>query len=380
MLHRVHVNYRFYGGEDAVFLAEGEILKAGQVEYTDHCFSNDSIQGFFSKLSLFFTSCFNFRLSHVFREYNFSAGDIVHVHNLFPLISPSLFYFMKKRSVATVYTLHNFRNICPTALLMVDGRPDERSLVEGPYWAVKKKVYRNSLWGTLALANNIQLHKTMGTWSEKVDRFICLTHFAKNKFIEAGFPENKICVKPNCVMDPGYADQEKTGLPLFVGRMSPEKGVRVLEKAAVKGRMHVDCIGEGDTRPESAYCNCLGLQRRDAVFSAMGKAPFMIVPSLWYEGFPMVIVEAFSVGTPVLCSNIGSLAELVEDRVTGLHFEAGNADDLAEKMQWMLDHPDEVAEMGRRARREYEAKYTPERNFEILMDIYRQAVQEASKK
>ena len=122
--------------------------------------------------------------------------------------------------------------------------------------------------------------------------------------------------------------------------------------------------------------NCLGQLNADQVSTEMTNAAFLVMPSECYEGFPMVLVEAFAHGLPVIASRLGGMAEIVEDGITGLHFEPGNAEDLAAKVRWMTDHPEECRQMGYNARREFEAKYTAERNYEMLMKIYQDAIDE----
>jgi len=105
----------------------------------------------------------------------------------------------------------------------------------------------------------------------------------------------------------------------------------------------------------------------------------LIFPSRWYEGFPMTIAEAYACGTPVIASRLGAMAEIIDDGRTGLHFTPGDADDLARKVEWAWTHPNEMRDMGRNARSEYETKYTAERNYTMLVDVYQQAIQEARK-
>ncbi len=228
----------------------------------------------------------------------------------------------------------------------------------------------------------INRHRGQGTWRTKVDRFIALTQFAKAKFGEAGFPPDKIAVKPNFVEDTGpqEAESERNGA-LFVGRLSPEKGIGTLLTAWRDLDVPLRIAGDGPLltavrRTASPNVVPLGKLPPEAVNQEMTRAAFLVMPSDWYEGFPVTLAEAFCRGLPVIASRLGAMAEIVEDRVTGLHFAPGDAHDLAAKARWAADHPKEMRRMGANARRAYEAKYTPEVNFQQLVVIYEAAVQE----
>lgn len=372
-----HNSYNIRGGEDGVFDSELHVLKnASDVNVDTFYVHNSAITGFFSKIKVFLLTAYNFKVGMLTNN-KFHQCDVAHVHNFFPLISPSIFYFLKSKRVASVLTLHNYRTVCPTALLMFNGMPCEESIINSGWWALKHKVYRNSFLGTLALIIQIELHKKLGTWQNKVDCFICLTEFSRQKFIEAGFPAHKLVVKPNFIEDPGYSEGSlRTGCPLFVGRLSVEKGLHVLTAAAPALSSSVDIVGEGDYTAANGL-NYLGKKDKANVLNLMKNAPFLVMPSIWYEGFPMVIVEAFACGTPVVCSRLGSMAEIVEDGVTGLHFNPGDPEDLADKINYLMSTPAISRQMGENARQEYLKKYTPEKNLEMLLDIYQRAIVES---
>ncbi len=392
----IHNFYQIPGGEDAVFENEIALLNNGRgkgenksnavSQYTIH---NDQVSSLWAKIAAALSLPFSIRQYKKLKLYLLTTQpDVVHVHNYFPLYSPSIFYACKSVGIPVVHTLHNYRAVCPSALLMFDGQIEERSINGTAWWAVAKKVYRGSFVGSLALVVMVELHKWLGTWLTKVDRYIALTEFSKRKYIEAGWPTEKIAVKPNFIQDPfnGIASVEKEGgYGLFVGRLSEEKGVDILFESwgNISGRLKV--IGDGPLK-EYVESKSLGaiefLGRKDKpdVLDLVRNADFIIMPSTWYEGFPMVLVEAFACGTPALVSRLGSMEEIVEDGVTGLHFEAGNAQDLAEKAQWLIGNPQRAREMGQNARNEYLAKYNPEKNYDMLMDIYQQAIDEAKKR
>jgi len=217
--------------------------------------------------------------------------------------------------------------------------------------------------------------------------YIVSTPFYRRKFIEAGFPEEKLRLKPHFVEDPGVVHRDQ-GYAVFVGRLSPEKGVSTLLRACEKlGNIPIKIRGDGPLLPEvkevarksGGTVEILPRLDRDGLNKVIAGARFLIWPSEgYYETFGYVAVEAFSCGVPVIASRVGVAEEIVHDRQTGLHFNYGDADDLAAKVEWAWQHPDEMEAMGRAARAEYEAKYTPERNYPILMDIYRRALSGSS--
>jgi glycosyltransferase involved in cell wall biosynthesis len=383
----VHNFYKIKGGEDVVFRNEIELLNLKN-EILEYTVNNDSINSLLSKVLSFFRVVFSLKAYREFKQcLKLHNPDVVHVHNYFPLLSPSVFYACKNMNIPVVHTLHNYRAVCPTALLMHADEVEERSIKGTSWWAVANKVYRGSFMGTLALAIMVESHKWLGTWQTKLDRFIALTEFSKQKYVEAGWPNHKIVVKPNFIEDPFDGDTvvaKAGGYGLFVGRLSEEKGVDILFKSWANTLGKLKVIGDGPLKDfveskSSGSIEFLGRKDKSDVLDLVRNADFIVMPSTWYEGFPMVLVEAFACGTPALVSRLGSMKEIVEDGVTGLHFEAGNSQDLAEKAQWLIDNLERTREMGQNARNEYLAKYTPEKNYEVLMDIYQQAIDEAKK-
>jgi glycosyltransferase involved in cell wall biosynthesis len=221
----------------------------------------------------------------------------------------------------------------------------------------------------------------METWTKMVDLYICLTDFARRKFIEGGIPDQKIVVKPNFVSpDPGVGSG-KGGYGLFVGRLSVEKGLDTLLAAwkQLGGKVPLKIIGDGPLADEVALAakeipqvEWLGRKPMAEVHALMGEAMFLVFPSKWYETFGRVAIEAFAKGTPVIASNIGAIAEIIEPGRTGLHFEPGNPEDLVIQVEKLLANPAEVNQMRRQARVEFESKYTLERNYQQLINIYTQ--------
>jgi glycosyltransferase involved in cell wall biosynthesis len=286
-----------------------------------------------------------------------------------------------------IQTLHNYRLLCPSAIFFRDGHACENCLGKLIPWpGVLHRCYRDSRAATGAVAAMLVVHRLLRTWERTVDIFIALTEFARQKFIQGGLPADRVVVKPNFVYpDPGPGAHDG-GYALFAGRLSPEKGVRTLLAAweRLGPGIPLKIAGDGPLAREVARAcerhpqiEWLGAQPLERVYALMGAAALVIAPSEWYETFGRVVVEAYAKGTPVIASDLGALAELVEDGRTGLRFRPGNPEDLAAKVAWAWRHPRELAAMGREARREYELKYTAERNYELLMEIYRLAIERA---
>jgi glycosyltransferase involved in cell wall biosynthesis len=309
--------------------------------------------------------------------------NVVHVQNFFPVISPSVYYAARVKRIPVVQTLRNYRLLCPNALFFRNGRICEDCMGKPVPWpGIVNACYRGSRLKTGVVVTMLTVHRAIDTWAEMVDVYIALTQFARQKFIEGGIPSNKIVVKPNFVYpDPGQA-VEKDKFALYVGRLSPEKGVDTLIETwrSLGSEIPLKILGEGPLQSKVIaatqkfpWIEWLGPKPLSDVYNLMGQAKVLIFPSCWYETFGRVIVEAFAKGTPVIASNIGAIPELVEHGRTGLLFQAGNRDDLAQQIDRALTNPTELAEMGRAARSEFEAKYTAEDNYKQLMEIYKLA-------
>ncbi len=373
----VHNAYQQRGGEDAVVESEAALLRAHGHEVVEYLRHNDNIGGM-GRIRVAAGALWSQQtVADLGRVISSSGVDLMHVHNTFPLISPSAYWAAASAGVPVVQTLHNFRLICPQAMLLRDGKVCESCVGRAPWAGVAHACYRGSRAQTGTLAAMLVLHRGLGTWARKVTRYIALNDFCRDKFIQGGLPEAKISIKPNFVEDPSLIPRDRQGL-LFVGRLSPEKGVAVLAEAThalPMGALRV--AGEGPARQLLQACtgaSLLGSLSGPAVVREMSGAVALVLPSIWYENFPRTLVEAYACGLPVIASRIGALAHIVKDGVTGLLFDPGNAADLAAKMHWALANPEKLAVMGRNARLEYETCYSPEVNYVQLMDIYQQAI------
>lgn len=384
----VHNTYQQRGGEDVVFEQEKRMLEDAGHTVVSYCRSNDEINQFspMQRKLLPIRIVWATDSKSAFEKFiDREKPDVVHVHNTFLMISPSIYSACRKHQIPVVQTLHNFRLLCPAATFFREGRVCEECVEYGLLRSVQHSCYRNSRAATAAVAVMLASHRVLDTWNTSIDRYVALNDFCRQKFISAGLPAEKIAVKPNFVdPDPGPGEN-RSDYAIFVGRASAEKGIATLIDAWSKFKLRcpLQIIGDGPDRPGlEAELGKRGISRiifrgqlrREEAIAAIKRARLLIMPSLSYETFGMSIVEAFACGTPVLCSRLGAMRELVQDQRTGLHFAPGDAKDLAEKVHWALDHPSEMIRMGREARRDFEMKYTARINYSRLMNIYEQAI------
>jgi glycosyltransferase involved in cell wall biosynthesis len=380
---KLHTYYQQPGGEDASFGAEVALLRDKGHTVVPLTFHNKQLEDVPLLWRAAVTLWNREAYARVREAIRLHRPDILHVHNTFPLASPAVIHAAKAERVPVVMTLHNYRLLCVNALFFRRGRVCEDCLGRIPWRGVLHGCYRDSRPASAVVAAMLTLHRALGTWN-MVDRFIALTEFARQKFIEGGFPPEKISVKPNFVHpDPGPGEG-RGGYALFVGRLSPEKGLGTLLMAweRLGGKVPLKIAGDGPLAPEVQEAEkripgveWLGRKAPEEVYALMGEAAFLVFPSEWYETFGRVAIEAFAKGTPVLAAHIGAVGEVTEDGRTGLHFRPRDPEDLAAKVEWLLAHPNELARMRKEARAEYEAKYTAEENYRQLMAIY-QAVLE----
>lgn len=373
----VHNAYQQKGGEDGVVASEIAMLESHGVEVAVYSRHNDEIKGM-SRLALAGQTLWSSRTeADIAKRVADFRPDVIHAHNTFPLISPSLYVAADKAGVPVVQTLHNFRLFCPQAMLLCNGKVCEDCLGKSPWRGVVRGCYRGSKVQSAVIGGMQVLHRALGTYRNKVTRYIALNDFCRDKFIEGGLPAERVVVKPNFVDIPASAEKLRQG-GLFVGRLSAEKGIDVLMRAMDQvPSCQLNVIGSGPEESilgSRANVRQLGFLPREQIFSYMQQSAYLLMPSIWYENFPLTLVEAFASGLPVIASRLGAMAALIEDGKTGLLFDPVSADDLARKINWAESNSQAMREMGKQARHEYESKYTSERNFVRLMEIYVEAI------
>ncbi|MBN1792897.1 glycosyltransferase family 4 protein [Candidatus Woesearchaeota archaeon] len=371
----IHNKYQHKGGEDSVFEDEKRLLESQGHQIITYMRDNEEIHNynFFQKLLFPFRTLYCRKtykeLDHLIKK---ETPDIAHFHNFFPLISPSAYYACKDNKVKIVQTLHNFRLICPQAMFLRDNKVCELCLKKkNSFCAVKYGCYRHSKVLTFILALMLKIHKK--TFMNVIDHYIALTDFNRNKFIEAGFSADKIIVKPNFIVKPIPHGSKKEDFGVYLGRLSEEKGIATLVKSWELIDFPIHVFGDGplkklvENKPNVIYH---GQKPIEECLDMIKKARFLVLSSECYEGFPKTILEAFSVATPVISSNIGNMKHIIDGKRTGLLFSPGDPDDLRRKVEWMIAHPKEARQMGVNAFNEYKEKYTAEKNYALLMDIY----------
>ncbi|WP_413199973.1 glycosyltransferase [Nostoc piscinale] len=386
----LHNRYRLTGGEDKVVQIEKSLLEANGHDVILLEENNLNIVNVWDTLAAAGGAIYSLPSKQLVQaEIIRFSPDVVHVHNFFPLLSPAVYDACYAAGVPVIQTLHNYRLACPKAMPFRDGKICEDCIgTLIPWSSVVHGCYRNSHLQSSVVAAMTTWHRLTGTWHKKVNGYIVLTQFQKEKMIQAGLPAEKIYIKPNFVFQPNKLESniQRDNYLLFVGRLSEEKGVSVLIDAYIKSHIStpLKIVGDGplhqvlqkkvQTAGYEYLIEFLGYQDKVIVLELMQKAKFLVFPSIWYEGFPLTIVEAFAASLPVIVSQLGSMAEIVEDHVSGLYFEAGNSEDLAAKIKWAINHNELMINYGKNARSIYEYKYSSEVNYQQLMSIYNQFV------
>ncbi|MBS9390445.1 MAG: glycosyltransferase family 4 protein [Dolichospermum sp. WA123] len=386
----LHNRYQYAGGEDSVVQAEKALLEEKGHQVVLNEVGNDEIVSIEDRINAAFSAIYSSASKHyVSKIIDHFCPDVVHIHNFFPLLSPSVYDACKNANVPVVQTLHNYRLGCPNAMLFRNNTACEDCLGKRIAWSgILHACYRGSHLQSAVVAAMLAVHGQRGTWQKSVDAYISLTAFQKAKMVQAGLPREKIYIKPNYIFDPQSLNITRSNgeYALFVGRISPEKGISTLLDAYLQNSLHIPLkiagIGPQLENLRASIQSAgldnviqfLGQQDKLAVMQLMHNAKFLIFPSIWYETFGLTMVEAFACSLPVLASGWGSMAEIVENNVTGLHFQSGNSTDLANKIKWAFEHPEEMICMGKNARSAYEARYTPENNYQQLIAIYQAVI------
>lgn len=307
--------------------------------------------------------------------------DILHVHNVFPLISPSVPAAAHRLGIPVVATLHNYRLVCAAGTLLRDDEPCQDCVTGGPGPAVVHGCYRDSRVATVPLAASIGLHRAVGTWPRSVSRFLVMSQFARDLMTRSGIPRSRIIVKPHSVPVPATTRTGPGDGLVYVGRLSRHKGVDLLLQAwePTMGRLTV--VGDGEDREllerqataSGVAADFVGSLPREAVVERVRGARALVQPSRAYETFGLAAAEAMSLGVPAVVPDGGALAELVRDGVDGLTFASGDAASLRESLRAISD-PDTAQRLGSAALTSYHERFTPERNLQALTRVYRSVI------
>lgn len=375
---QIHNRYRHRGGEDQVFDDEIRLLAEHGHEVRSLERSNEEIadQPTWRSAAGAVWSRENARALDDMAEA--WRPDLVHIHNTFPLMSPSVIWAASRRGLPIVATLHNFRLMCLEGTFMREGQACERCLGRTPLPGVAAGCYRGSRMQSGVLAASLMAHRALGTWRRRVHRFIALSPLSVDKFVAAGLPAERIRIKANFAWAaPNAANAaERTG-GLYVGRLTEAKGIHLLAEALRRspGGSPFTVIGDGPAGSAlDGLARLIGFQRPEAVQRHMLAAAFLVIPSMTWEQFPRVLAEAYAAGLPVIAASLGPLAALVRDGETGLLYRPGDAGSLARRIAWAQDNPQRMAEMGRSARAEHASRMSPAAAYERQMSIYEEAI------
>lgn len=378
----VHNYYKIPGGEDTVVANEKQMLESHGHEVTLYSRNNSELKelSVFQKLMLPVNTIFNFKtyrdIKKIIRDKHI---EIVHVHNTLNLISPSVYYAAISCKVPVVQTIHNFRLLCPGAIFYRDGHICEDCIKKGLRCSIKHNCYRNSKIQTLACVVSMKFHRMTGIYG-KIN-YICLTEFNKEKLLLLKqIKKEKVFIKPNFTRNPGniIPANKRENRIIFAGRLDKLKGVDILFKAwkqMEESDIELMVCGTG---PLETWCKEFiknnkiknikmpGFVSNPEIHKLIANSKALILPTQWYEGFPMSIVEAFSVGTPVICSDLGNAGNIVDEGVTGAKFKYNSTEELIKAIIRIYNYSD----IYKTIIEKYKNKYTSDKNYKILSNIY----------
>ncbi len=391
---RILIGHNFYqtpGGEDAVARSEADLLRSFGEEVIEYHRHNDEFNRMWpgaklTHLAWLGSNRRSYReITEIIRA---KRPQIAHFHNIYYMMTPAVYKACHDQGVRVVQSLHNFRMMCSNALFYRDGHVCEDCVTKDLWEGVRHRCFRGSAVATALMASNLERMWRKGVWLKDVDRYIAAAEFTRSKYIDRGIPVGKIVVKPHFIHpDPGRR-QKIGGYALYVGRLSEEKGVMSLIEAwrsissiplkiAGSGPLE-DTLKDFVQQHKMAQVEFLGFLDQPKCQSMISEASVVVVPSVCYENFPRVVVEAFACGVPIVASRLGSLAELVEDAKTGVLVDPGSPADLGRAVRWCFENPLQISHMGDNARRVFEERFSARGNYEKLMQIYRNVIEGSS--
>lgn len=379
----VHTHYRERGGEDEVFQAECAMLRRSGHDVALFEMSNHDLEGM-GRLQSGYLMIWNAPARAKLEAMALSVRpDIVHFHNTFPLMSPSVFYAAKATGAAVVQTVHNYRMSCVAGVLFRDGAPCNDCLGHFALGSIIHRCFRGSVAASAAVASMQAVHRGLGTWRRMVDLHIAPTRFVADKLVAAGIAADRIAVKAHFTEALSFTGAPREDTALFVGRLSQEKGVRTLLKAWRQGLPNVGLtiIGDGPLAGEVAQAaqanNAIRWRGRLSLAETRGyiaRARVLVVPSDCYETFGRTVIEGFSAATPVLVSGHGAIGELVRDGETGRHFRPGDSADLVRKLTEMLADPAAMERFAKAAHECFARDFSENGNCARLIECYSTAM------
>ena len=353
----VHNAYGKFSGEEAVVRDIKSVLKSNNHEIVSFERSSSEINNMrLGAVRAFFSGLYNtFSRQQFSKLLKAEHPDIIHIHNLYPFISPSILPVAQQSGIPVIMTVHNYRLDCPNGLYYSNGEICERCHGGKEYWCVLRNCEQNYL-KSLGYALRNWFARMRSAYLDNISIYACLTKFQRNKLISAGYPPERLQIIPNMVQVQKTDGLNKEQYVAFVGRLSKEKGVSVLlDGAKMCPGVPFAAAGSYDTLPGleeqvSENFKLLGHCNPPELTEVYQSARFIVLPSVWYEGFPTVMVEAMLHGKAIVCSDIGGLPEIVDDGVTGLLVKPGNAEDLADKVRYLWERPELCKKMGEAGR------------------------------
>ncbi len=389
---QIHNFYRTRGGECGVVDAEKRLLEShghAVVQFVADSNNLDAMT-FFKKASAFLQIPYNLQIARQLKRYiSEHKPDIAHVHNVFPMLSPSVYVVLRRNSIPVVQTIHNYRFLCPNGLFYVNGRVCEACQERGYWEAVRKRCVRGSVVTSAFYASAVAWAWRSGTFHSCIDRHIALNAFVAEKLVAAGVPREKVRICGNSVNDFAEVLPTKRGYALYLGRLSEEKGLTTLLaaartvpelplKIAGAGPLEID-LRRAVSEPGMGHIDVIGHVAGEAKRCLIAEAVCMVVPSECYETFGLSAAESLSLGTPVIASHIGGLPELIDHGYNGLLFPANDTGALAECLGWMCSNVSSTHEMAVNALANARRRFSPQRHLEQLLEIYSDAIRDAKK-
>jgi glycosyltransferase involved in cell wall biosynthesis len=373
---QAHNYYQLAGGEDTVVAQERQLLEENGHKVTPYYKHNSEIVSYSKtkKIGLLKNTTWSKstikEVKEVIKE---KQIEICHVHNFLPLISPSIYAACAEMKVPVVQTLHNYRLICTNGLFLRNGNVCEECLGRSPYHSIAKKCYRDSSIQTFTVAHMLRKNTRKGTWNNLVNAYFCLTDMAKNKFSQHGIAKHLLHTKANFVdLNLNPIDQKKDYL-IYVGRVEKNKGIELLKKLAPSLDQKIKIVGEGSEMTELEgvkNIELLGQTSREKTLELIREAKALLFPSRLYEGMPMTILEAFALKTPVIATNFGAMASMIEHKKNGLLFSLDSLSQLKENVKFALNENVKISEIANHAYEEYLKHYSKQANYEKMMAVF----------
>jgi glycosyltransferase involved in cell wall biosynthesis len=377
---QIHNHYRYNGGENVNFKKICKLLKSHNHNVLTLERQSSNIANSIGKIRAFLSGINSLDANNDMRHIiNFKSPDIVHVHNLYPLISPSVLYECKQNNIPVVMRCPNYRLVCPTGVHLRNNKICELCCGGKEIWCILKNC-RNDIFESLSYAIRNFIARKRRIFLKSITYYLPPTNFVKNRLIDAGYPKDRIIVLPNMVSLPDSFSIPPIGEYIaYVGRISPEKGIETLIKAAERTDLDLKIAGDYSSLPgilkhKSDKINFVGHLTKNQLEEFYKNARFLVVPSNWYEPFGLVIAEAMGLGLPVIGSKIGGISEIIENGLTGFLFEPGNHNDLAKKIKILWNNPDLCRKMGAKGRKKATQEYSESTYYHSLIKIYEKAI------